>query len=144
MEKRVISTQIQEEDLVVEKSLRPQTLDEYIGQEKAKQNLKVYIEAAKQRGEALDHVLFFGPPGLGKTTLSGIIANEMGTHMKITSAAALAGMFSERASDCGIRNCRQFSFSLVYGRDDERQADRAKRGTDKGFPQNALENDTSY
>ena len=75
MEKRVISTQIQEEDLVVEKSLRPQTLDEYIGQEKAKKNLKVYIEAAKQRGEALDHVLFFGPPGLGKTTLSGIIAN---------------------------------------------------------------------
>ena len=69
MEKRVISTQIQEEDLVVEKSLRPQTLDEYIGQEKAKKNLKVYIEAAKQRKEALDHVLFFGPPGLGKTTL---------------------------------------------------------------------------
>lgn len=89
MEKRVISTQVQEEDLKVEKSLRPQTLDDYIGQQKAKENLKVYIEAAKARGEALDHVLFYGPPGLGKTTLSGIIANEMGTHMKITSGPAI-------------------------------------------------------
>ena len=89
MEKRVISTQVQEEDIKIEKSLRPQTLDDYIGQQKAKENLKVYIEAAKQRHDSLDHVLFYGPPGLGKTTLSAIIANEMGTHMKVTSGPAI-------------------------------------------------------
>ncbi|MCI8634624.1 MAG: Holliday junction branch migration DNA helicase RuvB [Eubacterium sp.] len=89
MEKRVISTQVQEEDIKIETNLRPQSLDDYIGQQKAKENLKVYIQAARLREEALDHVLFYGPPGLGKTTLAGIIANEMGTHMKITSGPAI-------------------------------------------------------
>lgn len=90
MEKRVISTQLQAEDEKIETSLRPQKLTDYIGQEKIKETLQVYIEAAKARNEALDHVLFYGPPGLGKTTLSGIIANEMGTHMKITSGPAIS------------------------------------------------------
>ena len=88
--RKVISTEIQEEDIKIEKNLRPQRLDDYIGQAKAKENLKVYIEAAKKRGEPLDHVLFYGPPGLGKTTLAGIIANEMGVHVKITSGPAIA------------------------------------------------------
>ena len=89
MEKRMITTDVTEEALPLEGNLRPQTLDEYIGQEKTKNTLKIYIEAAKQRHDALDHVLFYGPPGLGKTTLSGIIANEMGTHMKVTSGPAI-------------------------------------------------------
>lgn len=89
MERRIITTEITEEDKIIEPNLRPQLLDEYIGQEKIKNNLKVYIDAAKARGESLDHVLFYGPPGLGKTTLSGIIANEMGVHMKVTSGPAI-------------------------------------------------------
>ena len=89
MEKRIISTEITKEDKQIEKSLRPQFLNEYIGQEKIRKNLKVYIEAAKFRNESLDHVLFYGPPGLGKTTLCNIIANEMGTNLKVTSGPAI-------------------------------------------------------
>ena len=89
MEKRIITTDITEEDFALEGSLRPQSLDDYIGQEKIKRTLKVYIEAAKQRRDPLDHLLLYGPPGLGKTTLSAIIANEMGVHMKVTSGPAI-------------------------------------------------------
>ena len=89
MERRVINTEFTAEDAGIENNLRPSTLDEYIGQEKIKRNLRVFIEAAKSRGEALDHCLFYGPPGLGKTTLAGIIAAEMGVNIKITSGPAI-------------------------------------------------------
>ena len=89
MAKRIITTEFAEEDVKIENHLRPQLLKDYIGQQKVKDTLSIYIEAARQREEPLDHVLFYGPPGLGKTTLAGIIANEMGVKMKVTSGPAI-------------------------------------------------------
>ena len=89
MSRRIITSEETEEDVRIDENLRPHCLDQYIGQEKVKNTLKIYIEAARKRREPLDHVLFYGPPGLGKTTLAGIIANEMGVNMKITSGPAI-------------------------------------------------------
>ncbi len=88
-QRRTITTELTEEDKKIETNLRPQYLKDYIGQQKIRENLKIFIDAAKARGESLDHILFYGPPGLGKTTLCGIIANEMGVHMKVTSGPAI-------------------------------------------------------
>ena len=88
-ENRILTPEYEREDSDIEGSLRPKTLQEYIGQEKAKENMSIYIEAARMRGEPLDHVLLYGPPGLGKTTLSGIIANEMNVNLRITSGPAI-------------------------------------------------------
>ena len=88
-ESRIVNTSYHSEDSDIDVSLRPKTLEDYIGQDRAKENLKIYIEAAKLRGESLDHVLLYGPPGLGKTTLSNIIANEMGVNIRVTSGPAI-------------------------------------------------------
>ena len=118
MERRIITTEATEEDVRIETTLRPQCLEDYIGQEKIKSTLKIYIEAAKSRGEALDHVLFYGPPGLGKTTLSGIIANEMGTKMKVTSGPAIEkpGDLVTKQAAAAVGQCElMYTYDRLFG-----------------------------
>ena len=103
MSRKIITTEETEEDKKIEGTLRPRYLKEYIGQEKIKSTLKIFIDAAKTRGEALDHVLFYGPPGLGKTTLCGIIANEMGVNLKVTSGPAISPGFSMAGPEVTFR-----------------------------------------
>ena len=114
MERKIISTEVVKEEARLEQSLRPRLLKDYIGQTKLKSILKIYIEAARGRGESLDHVLFYGPPGLGKTTLSGIIAAEMGVNMKVTSGPAIEKRrgrdFCPHRSEIALVWCRDLSF----------------------------------
>ena len=117
------TSETNEDRLMSAEGIRPRTFEEYIGQEKTKQNLKVYIDAARMRGEALDHVLFYGPPGLGKTTLAGIIANELGTNFKVTSGpaiekpgemAAILNSLEEEKGTLHLENYREGVENIIF------------------------------
>ena len=107
MDRRIITTEFTSEDVKIENNLRPSSLDEYIGQTAIKENLKVFIEAAKSRNESLDHCLFYGPPGLGKTTLAGVIAAEMGVNIKVTSGPTIEKPGDMAAIRAGPGSCFQ-------------------------------------